>query len=783
MTRSPFLLPGLAVAPCGCRHPGSCRCAETGRAGIASHGVESRAVVASQEIETRQDGEAPVAACAVDCLDPPATDLKRIRAGGKRDGDYIDRTVGDPQVNLGLQLFDYDINAYSPTKPKHAEALGLIREFILDRSLRSPQPIAVTITGLSSRTGGSTYNDILSCKRARCAADNLQTSLAMSHVVASRVQINAAGDGFTRATCKDGECELGVWRAVLIQVHAPGAPPAPIDPIDARWGRFSMRCCSFHTENLAAGVLGDLLQKGLPGIPPGLRGKILDGLRDGIKSVLKRAGKEMAFILEDAETLFELFPAEIIRERGVFEIRERDKPNARAVVTCYSGVGLRLILPRENLDDFLHDALAKAFPRLLPAIRRTIEAAIVKLVPNAVKTLVQPIESNSPGPPVEFDLLHPRLIEVFEGAVQVGKGVWMPGRVNVQFASPAWGLPDKQKRPLISACPGTDCNDGGVQMVVGSGQGLELFSITAGDMLPGDCRCERSTAKHSRELAPFAATARAAWPLDAKRGHEQELPDGPTGQKVANSFAVPFCWVAKVSIYKNGRFNQHGSGVLISDRHVLTAAHVVYDVVRNPGEYDLDVRLAVNGNSWLGPYRAARAPDISGLYRTESLDQDFAIITLARPIANVADPNLKCSPLAFWGSAACGVATESVPVDVAKLDTQTAITAGYPRNQGGNALWMFSGKLGLLTEHGATMLYDGDLSEGQSGSPVWIDQGGQLNLIGIAVARGSGNRILRMSPYVDAQCNEWMLRAESASLELEYERLACESGGLREAER
>jgi hypothetical protein len=79
---------------------------------------------------------------------------------------------------------------------------------------------------------------------------------------------------------------------------------------------------------------------------------------------------------------------------------------------------------------------------------------------------------------------------------------------------------------------------------------------------------------------------------------------------------------------------------------------VVYDVVRNPGEYDLDVRLAVNGNSWLGPYRAGRAPDISGLYKTESLDQDFAIITLSRPIANVADSNLKCSPLASWGSAA-----------------------------------------------------------------------------------------------------------------------------------
>ena len=81
---------------------------------------------------------------------------------------------------------------------------------------------------------------------------------------------------------------------------------------------------------------------------------------------------------------------------------------------------------------------------------------------------------------------------------------------------------------------------------------------------------------------------------------ESEWRDVPRPKKVDDSFAVPFRWICKISILKNGKYDGGGSGVLISDRHVLTAAHVINDVLRDPVQYDLEVTMAMDGNKNLG---------------------------------------------------------------------------------------------------------------------------------------------------------------------------------------
>src|SRR4029077_1062027 len=48
---------------------------------------------------------------------------------------------------------------------------------------------------------------------------------------------------------------------------------------------------------------------------------------------------------------------------------------------------------------------------------------------------------------------------------------------------------------------------------------------------------------------------------------ESEWRDVPRPKKVDDSFAVPFRWICKISILKNGKYDGGGSGVLISDRH------------------------------------------------------------------------------------------------------------------------------------------------------------------------------------------------------------------------
>jgi subtilisin family serine protease len=471
--------------------------------GITRDAIAAAAIASSDaERHSRESIESedliPVAGdcsiVAVDCLFPPDSDLKKIRPKGKPEGDFADRTEGDRNVNLALQLFDYDINGYLPTKQRHGEALSKIREFIVNRSVQTTENIAVTVTGAASRTGTANYNQALSCKRAKCAAENLRSSLSFFRGLLERVQINPAGEGFTRATCRGSDCELGEWRSVLISVHAPGKPPKPIPVVDEGSKSYTIQCCSFHTRGVASALLGELLKRGLPQIPDFLKGKLASAIEKGLKKVIEQLRKQLPkldLLFKDVGELLEIFPAEIIQETGTFEIAERDKPDARRIVLCYSGWGLRVLFPRQNIDEFLDDALDKLdFLKRLPDLaKKQFKEQVKKLIPDLLKTLIQPIESDTPGPVARFDLRHPQKIQVFQGSVQIGKGIWMPGQVNVEFDSAPWRRPDPVQRPAITACPDTDCNEAGVQTKVGDGKGLELFSISGGDFVPGSCVC------------------------------------------------------------------------------------------------------------------------------------------------------------------------------------------------------------------------------------------------------------------------------------------------------
>ncbi len=122
----------------------------------------------------------------------------------------------------------------------------------------------------------------------------------------------------------------------------------------------------------------------------------------------------------------------------------------------------------------------------------------------------------------------------------------------------------------------------------------------------------------------------------------------PTTNRVSNPYVVPLRWMAKVSILKNGNYDQGGSGVLISDRHVLTAAHVVYDVVKNPGQFSIQVTIAKDEGKGFGPYVPAKKPDISPKYSPGTLEYDYAIITLSRPVADLKFSQLGGDKLCFW---------------------------------------------------------------------------------------------------------------------------------------
>ncbi len=164
-----------------------------------------------------------------------------------------------------------------------------------------------------------------------------------------------------------------------------------------------------------------------------------------------------------------------------------------------------------KLDDLIDDAFGKISPlRLLPeGLKKQLRERIKSVIPGVVQTAIQPIESDTPGKPARFDLTRPRRLQVFEGSVEVGKGFWMPGQVNVEFNSPIWRS-FINPRPVITNCPDTDCNDSGVQCIVGNRRGSDLFSISFGELKPGSCVCGVPGSAQQGEALPQTSLAETA---------------------------------------------------------------------------------------------------------------------------------------------------------------------------------------------------------------------------------------------------------------------------------
>ena len=248
---------------------------------------------------------------------------------------------------------------------------------------------------------------------------------------------------------------------------------------------------------------------------------------------------------------------------------------------------------------------------------------------------------------------------------------------------------------------------------------------------------------------------------------------------MSNPFAGSFRWMARVTVRKHGNEDSHGSGVLISDVHVLTAAHVVSKAKDSPSEYSVDVTMAQDGSNFLdGLDRIGVSRiDIPSLYRDGGEVFDYALLTLNRRIADGTNKDLGGTRLCYWGSSACGAGTTAEPVDPASLNGQVAITAGYPGDKGGKEMWVVSGTMSRSVGGTATIYYTGELIEGQSGSPVWIERNGVRNIVGIAVSRGTFNRVYPLTWEMVTELNGWMLRAEKTERRRSGSRVRGRPGG------
>jgi Dyp-type peroxidase family len=266
----------------------------------------------------------------------------------------------------------------------------------------------------------------------------------------------------------------------------------------------------------------------------------------------------------------------------------------------------------------------------------------------------------------------------------------------------------------------------------------------------------------AEDVQPFELVQSEAYAKAGPGFEEQATPAPPpaTKTRVGDQFAIPFRWIARVSLEKRGTEDSHGSGVLISDVHVLTAAHVVWPATVSPAEYSVKVTLAQDGSNFLEDRIGVSRIDIPKRYRDGGYVFDYAILTLDSPMADRTYKDLGGVRLCYWGSSKCGAGTTAKPVDAASLNGQVAVTAGYPNDKGGKEMWVVTGTMSRSVGGTVTVHYTGELIEGQSGSPAWIEQNGARNIVGIVVSRGTFNRLYPLSWDMVEELNGWMLRAE-----------------------
>lgn len=245
--------------------------------------------------------------------------------------------------------------------------------------------------------------------------------------------------------------------------------------------------------------------------------------------------------------------------------------------------------------------------------------------------------------------------------------------------------------------------------------------------------------------------------------------------QVRDATVVPFRWVCQISVQKrnaDGKIIHNGpagTGVLISPRHVLTAAHVLYNSKQDERGQWVDDRAA-----WVtvAPGRNGSAQPF-GSYSTtawvthprynprarDSWRWDYGLITLREAVGDKTFAALGRAKLCYWGSAQCGGQTLLQRVAPRLLEGAQMWTAGYPGDKGGVTLWCAPGRIqGVdLPNRRRIMNVSADALQGQSGSPVWIANQGSRTLVGILTRRGeSANTAIRVTLELLRQLQTWM---------------------------